>query len=80
MANKKRFWQLFLRQFCVLLAVSLGMVAFLSFSHSMAHQSQADWIRFALIDFVALAAASALTARLRLFRDEQRERDRSRRV
>ncbi|HTW36192.1 MAG TPA: hypothetical protein VMD53_16345 [Rhizomicrobium sp.] len=76
MADKRRFWQLFLRQFCLLLAVSLGMVAFLYFSHSMAHQSGADWIRFAVIDLVVLLAASAATARLRLLRDEQRERSR----
>jgi len=76
MADKRRFWQLFLRQFCLLLAISLGMVAFLYFTHSMAHQSDADWLRFAVIDFVALAAASAASAWLRLQRDEQRERNR----
>jgi hypothetical protein len=78
MVSKRRFWLLFLRQFCLLLAISLGMLAFLYFSHSMAHQTDADWIRFALIDFVALAAASAATAGLKLQRDAQRERDRNR--
>ena len=78
MASKRRFWLLFLRQFCLLLAISLGMLAFLYFSHSMAHQTDADWIRFALIDFVALTAASAATAGLKLQRDAQRERDRNR--
>jgi uncharacterized membrane protein YcjF (UPF0283 family) len=80
MVSKRRFWLLFLRQFCLLLAISLGMVAVLHFSHSMAHQSDADWIRFAVIDFVALVAASAATAWLRLQRDAQRERDRKRRT
>jgi hypothetical protein len=80
MVSKRRFWLLFLRQFCLLLAISLGMVAFLHFSHSMAHQTDADWIRFAVIDFAVLAAASAATAALRLQRDAQRERDRQRRV
>jgi TRAP-type C4-dicarboxylate transport system permease small subunit len=78
MVDKRRFWQLFLRQFCLLLAISLGMVAFLYFSHSMAHQTDADWIRFAAIDLAVLLAASAATARLRLLRDQQRERDRNR--
>lgn len=76
MVSKRRFWLLFLRQFCLLLAVSLGMVAFLYFSHSMAHQTDADWIRFAVIDFVALAAASAAAAWLKLQRDERRGRGR----
>ena len=76
MVSKRRFWLLFLRQFCLLLAVSLGMVAFLYFSHSMAHQTEADWIRFAVIDFVALAAAGAASAWLKLQRDAQRERSR----
>ena len=80
MVSKRRFWLLFLRQFCLLLAVSLGMVAFLYFSHSMAHQTEADWIRFAVIDFVALAAAGAASAWLKLQRDERRDRDRKPRV
>jgi hypothetical protein len=80
MVSKRRFWLLFLRQFCLLLAISLGMVGFLYYSHSLAHQTEADWIRFAAIDFVALAAASAATAGLRLQRDAQRERDRKPRV
>lgn len=76
MVSKRRFWLVFLRQFCLLLAISLAMVAFLYFSHSLAHQTDADWIRFAVIDFVALVAASAGTAWLRLQRDAQRERSR----
>jgi quinol-cytochrome oxidoreductase complex cytochrome b subunit len=80
MTSKRRFWQLFLRQFCLLLAISLGMVVFLYYSHSMAHQTEADWIRFAVIDFVALVAASAATAGLKMQRDAQRERDRKPRV
>lgn len=76
MTSKRRFWQLFLRQFCLLLAISLGMVAFLYFSHSLAHQTDADWIRFAVIDFVALTAASAAAAWAKLQRDERRERSR----
>jgi hypothetical protein len=46
----------------------------------MAHQTEADWIRFAVIDFVALVAASAATAGLKMQRDAQRERDRKPRV
>jgi hypothetical protein len=80
MVSKRRFWLLFLRQFCLLLAISLGMVAFLYFSHSLAHQTDADWIRFGVIDFVALTAASAATAGLKMQRDAQRERDRQRRL
>lgn len=74
--DKRRFWRLFLRQFCLLLAVTLGVVAFLYFSHSLAHQTDADWIRFGVIDFVALVAASAASAWLRLQRDQIRERNR----
>ena len=76
MANKRRFWQLFLRQFALLFAVSMAMVGFLYFTHSIAHQSQADWIRFAVIDFAALAAASAASAWLRLQREAQRDKSR----
>lgn len=74
--DKRRFWRLFLRQFCLLLAITLGVVAFLYFSHSLAHQTDADWIRFGVIDFVALVAASAASAWLRLQRDQIRERNR----
>ena len=76
MVSKRRFWQLFLRQFCLLLAVTLGIVAFLYFSHSLAHQTDADWIRFGVIDFVALAAASGATAWLRLQREGLRDKRR----
>jgi TRAP-type C4-dicarboxylate transport system permease small subunit len=76
MANKRRFWQLFLRQFCLLFAISMAMVAFLYFTHSMAHQEQSDWIRFGVIDFVALVVASAGTAWLRLQRETLRGRGR----
>lgn len=74
MANKRRFWQLFLRQFGLLLAVTLAMIAFLYFTHSIAHQSEADWLRFAVIDLAVLLAASAATAWLRLQREAQRGR------
>ena len=76
MADKRRFWQLFLRQFCLLLAVSLAMVGFLYFTHSMARQTPSDWIRFGVLDFVALLAASAATAWLRLQREELRDKRR----
>jgi hypothetical protein len=78
MVGKRRFWQLFLRQFCLLLAVSLAMVVFLYFTHSIAHQSDADWIRFGVIDLAVLLAAGAATAWLRLQREEQRDRLRNR--
>jgi len=74
--DKRRFWRLFLRQFCLLLAITLVLIGFLHFSHSLAHQTQADWIRFGLIDFAALVAASGITAWLRLQRDERRVRNR----
>jgi TRAP-type C4-dicarboxylate transport system permease small subunit len=78
MTINRRFWLLFLRQFCLLLAISLAMVGFLYFTHSLAHQSEADWIRFGLIDLVVLLAAGAATAWLRLQREEQRDRIRNR--
>ena len=78
MVSKRRFWLLFLRQFCLLLAVSLGMVAFLYFSHSMAHQTDADWIRFGVIDVVVLLGAGAASAWLRLQREEQRDKFKTR--
>lgn len=78
MANKRRFWQLFLRQFCLLLAISLGLIGFLYFSHNLAHQSQADWIRFGVIDIVVLLAAGAATAWLRLQREDQQDKIRNR--
>ena len=74
--DKRRFWRLFLRQFGLLLAVTLGILAFLYFSHPLAPQTDADWIRFGVIDFVALVAASAASAWLRLQRDQIRERNR----
>ena len=78
MVDKRRFWQLFLRQFCLLLAISLGMVGFLYLSHNLAPQSNADWIRFGLIDLAVLLAAGAATAGVRLQREEQREKMRNR--
>jgi TRAP-type C4-dicarboxylate transport system permease small subunit len=76
MAGKRRFWQLFLRQFCLLLAVSLAMVGFLYFTHSIARQATSDWIRFGVIDLVVLVAAGAATAWLRLQREDVREKRR----
>ena len=55
--DKRRFWRLFLRQFCLLLAITLGVVAFLYFSHSLAHQTDADWIR--LLEWEALQKGAA---------------------
>ena len=78
MANKRRFWQLFLRQFCLLLAISLAMVGFLYFSHNLAHQTQADWIRFGVIDVVVLLGAGAASAWLRLQREDQRDKFKTR--
>jgi len=76
MISRRHFWKLFVRQFCLLLAVSAAMVGFLYFTHSIAHQETSDWIRFGVIDFIALVAASGATAWLRLQREAQRERRR----
>ena len=61
-----RFWQLFVRRFVLLVALSLGLVLVLDVGHLMAERPTSEWIEFVVLDFFVLAAASAVTAYVRL--------------
>jgi hypothetical protein len=76
MADRRRFWQLFRRQFLLLLAVSLGLVAVLFVGHAVAPLSPSDWIKFGVLDIVVLLGASALSAWIKLQQEEMRGRGR----
>lgn len=70
----RRFRQLFIRQFLVLLLVSVGLVAVLEVAHAVAEQSQGAWLRFAVLDLVVLVAGSGLSAWVKLYAEERRHR------
>jgi len=72
--NNRRFWQLFLRRFIMLLCVSLGLVGLLYFERAIPYRPPLEWAEFIALDVVALLAASGLTAWLRLVQQEQRDR------
>ena len=74
--DKRRFWRLFVRQFLVLLIVSVGLVAFLYFQHQIPPQTQGAWIRFFVLDVAALVGASALVAWLKVVQERARQRRR----
>jgi hypothetical protein len=76
MANRQRFWQLFRRQFFLLLAVSVGLVAVLFVGHAVAPLAPSDWIKFGLLDIAVLLGASALSAWIKLQQEEMRGRRR----
>ena len=76
MADRRRFWQLFRRQFFLLLAVSLGLIAVLFVGHAVAPLSQTDWIKYGVLDIVVLLGASALSAWIKLQQEEMRDRRR----
>jgi hypothetical protein len=76
MADRRRFWQLFRRQFFLLLALSLGLIAVLFVGHAAAPLSPSDWIRFGLLDIAVLVGASALSAWVKLRQEEMRGRGR----
>jgi hypothetical protein len=72
--KSRRFWQLFLRRFVMLLLVSLGLVGVLYFEHAIPYRPPLEWAKFIALDVVALVAASGLTSWLRLVQQEQRDR------
>jgi len=76
MADRRRFWQLFRRQFILLLSVSLGLIAVLFVGHAITPLSQMDWIKFGFLDIVVLLGASALSAWLKVLQEQQRGRGR----
>lgn len=76
MADRRRFWQLFRRQFLMLLTVTVGLVVVLFVGHYAAPLSRADWITYGLLDIVVLVGASALSAWLKVLQEQQRGRGR----
>lgn len=74
MADRRRFRRLFLRQFFILLTVSVALVAVLLMQHDIPQRSTAEWILFFVLDVAALIAASALSAWLRTTAEDRRRR------
>jgi hypothetical protein len=74
--RRQRFWQLFRRQFLLLLSLSLGLIAVLFVGHAVTPLSEADWIKFGLLDIAVLLGASALSAWLKVLQEAQRGRGR----
>jgi hypothetical protein len=73
LANR-RFWQLFLRRFFLLLVVSLALLAFFYFENAIPYRPPMEWLEYILFDAAALLGASALTAWLKIVAGEHRDR------